>query len=307
MQENKLNYFYLSVTLDDVDDLELFQSSLDSFFKDINVKTECYGFESLDKKSYVYFFKTEIRKRLFNIKRLAEIRFSSKFICEYGVFSSNRNDFYQSVDKFKNSSSWFLFSSPIDTYEYDGSDLSVFLDFNNFYSWQKKVYDMLFNELGNLKDADGRKIICIIDVNGNKGKSSFVKFLCWNKINNICKFGYGLSSQLRSSVIHSGARDCYIIDLPRTKGVNDKMSDLISVIEEIKNGFLTSPMYGKFSSLLMKPPFVLVFSNTHLPYHMLSNDRWDCYEITSSKNPDLKKISLLEFYRKEKIKKFSKE
>ena len=50
-------------------------------------------------------------------------------------------------------------------------------------------------------------------------------------------------------------------------------------------------MYGKSGTLMMEPPFVLVFSNQKLPYHMLSADRWNCFEITDKTKPELESIN----------------
>lgn len=44
---------------------------------------------------------------------------------------------------------------------------------------------------------------------------------------------------------------------------------------------------------MVEPPFVFVFSNEHLPYHLLSKDRWRCFEIEqNSKNLKLKNVNL---------------
>lgn len=162
---------------------------------------------------------------------------------------------------------------------------------------------MIFDETGNIREADDRTILTIVDKDGKKGKSSFIKYLCWRRLSSIVKLGYGQAHQLRSSVIAGGPKEVYIIDLPRTRGKNDNMDDLLSVIEKIKNGFLTSPMYRKSKHLMMRPPFVIVFSNDHLPYEKLSKDRWECYEMTESEKPKLNRISICEFLMKKKIKK----
>ena len=72
-----------------------------------------------------------------------------------------------------------------------------------------------------------------------------------------------------------------IYDLHRTRGKSDSLTDILSVIEDIKDGFVTSSMYGDDKQLMMSPPTVIVFSNIRLPYNSLSEDRWDLYTIHS--------------------------
>ena len=72
-----------------------------------------------------------------------------------------------------------------------------------------------------------------------------------------------------------------IYDLHRTRGKSDSLTDILSVIEDIKDGFVTSSMYGGDKQLMMSPPTVIVFSNIRLPYNSLSEDRWDLYTIHS--------------------------
>lgn len=127
--------------------------------------------------------------------------------------------------------------------------------------------------------------------------------MCWGRLDSIVKVDYGLSHQLRSLVIEAGPKEVYIIDLLRTRGRNDNMDDMLSVIEEVKNRFLTSPMYRKNKNLMMRPPFVLVFSNTYLPYDKLSKDRWECYEMKQPNPPKLNLISVRLYSTKETIKK----
>ena len=79
----------------------------------------------------------------------------------------------------------------------------------------------------------------IVDI---KGKSSFVKWLRYNYPLDIARMSFGRLSQLRSGVFNMGKRKCYIINLPGTKGRRDSIFDLLSVIEDIKNDFVSSSM-----------------------------------------------------------------
>ena len=46
---------------------------------------------------------------------------------------------------------------------YDGSDIIIFNDKKNFYSWQKDIYDIIYNEDGSLKTPDPKAIISLVD------------------------------------------------------------------------------------------------------------------------------------------------
>ena len=87
-----------------------------------------------------------------------------------------------------------------------------------------------------------------------------------------------------------------IYDLHRTRGKSDSLADILSVIEDIKDGFVTSSMDEGDKQLMMVPPTVIVFSKTTLPLHSLSEDRWDLYTI----NPNLRLIRSqhLHFWRR---------
>ena len=96
--------------------------------------------------------------------------------------------------------------------------------------------------------------------------------------------------------MNKGIKKCYFIDLPRNRGKSDSLADILSVIEDVKNGFVTSSMDEGDKQLMMVPPTVIVFSKTTLPLHSLSEDRWDLYTI----NPNLRLIRSqhLHFWRR---------
>lgn len=69
-----------------------------------------------------------------------------------------------------------------------------------------------------------------------------------------------------------------IFDFTRTKPAFFEMSEIYSVIEEIKNGIYLSTKFE--SSMVVTPiPHVYVFSNELPPYKALSADRWKFYRI----------------------------
>lgn len=72
------------------------------------------------------------------------------------------------------------------------------------------------------------------------------------------------------------------MDLARSKSREDREEDLLSVLEDIKSGLVTNAMYGSGKTLLMEPPHIIVSSNYTLKYELLSEERWQIYNINSS-------------------------
>jgi len=81
-------------------------------------------------------------------------------------------------------------------------------------------------------------------------------------------------------------------------GKYDNIDDVLSVIEELKNGYVVTHMYGSDRKLLCKPPHVIISTNTELDYSKLSADRWEVYKI--NKNNKLESIEVGNNIKKEK-------
>lgn len=126
--------------------------------------------------------------------------------------------------------------------------------------------------------GNDREIMYIWDRVGNKGKSKLIKYLVYQKI--ALQVPMGNATQLKANICQQGPSPVYVIDMPRTLGSTEKLADLYSAIEEIKNGIVQCAMYGKHLQLLMMPPKVIVFSNEPPRTSMLSRDKWDIYRIS---------------------------
>lgn len=164
---------------------------------------------------------------------------------------------------------------------YNGSDVSFLKDKEKRFPWQNSFIKEILDEGENsIKDTDDRKIIWIWDPKGNSGKSKLIKYLCVT-YNDIAKISFGTSAQLRSGLISMGKRDVYIVDMPRTRAEEDSIPSLVAALEDLKNGYLVTCMYGKYAKLMMSPPHVVVFSNEICPKGMMSEDRWASYRIES--------------------------
>jgi len=167
--------------------------------------------------------------------------------------------------------------------KYDGSDVGMLDHSTTRYPWQKTLINELLdaNEIG-IKDPDDRTIYWINDPEGCSGKSKLVKWFAVN-YNDVCKISFGSATQIRSALITIGPKKCYFIDMPRTLGDEESESSILSAIEDLKNGFIVSVMYGKYQSLLFEPPHVVIFSNHMCPRNKMSKDRWKELTILESK------------------------
>lgn len=161
---------------------------------------------------------------------------------------------------------------------YRGQDLNMM---SSPFPWQKDILDRV------ALSPNDRKIMWINDEGGNVGKSKLLKFMCYKKLAK--RVPLGNATQLKTNVIVQGPARCYCVDMPRTTGTTEKMQDLISTLEEIKNGWVCSAMYGKHQELFMEPPHVIVFSNVPPPLGLMSVDRWEVFKVI----PSLKILSRL--------------
>jgi hypothetical protein len=254
---------------------------MDFLFVGMSVKDDWYSFLSTDGRHYVYFLKCETRKRLGQLRRLCEKHLLSGE--EFAIAGYDKVTFYTKLKQFQNSPEWVLIKQMTHYQEFTEEELKLtqFDNRDNWFPWQRELYDKIFDEQNNIKQADDRKIVSIIDTDGKKGKSFFLKWLCYWYPKQFLKLGCGTASQLRSGVIRNGPKRAYFIDLPWTQGSDNRMCNLISMVEEVKNGHVVSTMYGRGGSLIMPNPHIFIFSNKPLKYNYRSSDRWDIYRVTN--------------------------
>lgn len=165
-----------------------------------------------------------------------------------------------------------------DEKKYLGKDISIFKE-GGFFPWQSSLNDIIFKDnTFEISNTNGREVIWCEDLEGGVGKSLYTKYLCFNNAQ-ITKLAFGSGSQMRASVVEEGSKKCYIIDIPRQLCNDDHMNNFYSVVEDLKNGFIKSSMYGKPKTLFMEPPIVIIFANFKCPTEKLSIDRWQIYGI----------------------------
>lgn len=75
--------------------------------------------------------------------------------------------------------------------------------------------------------------------------------------------------------------DLFAFDFTRTLDEDTSIKSLSQVIEELKNGYIVSAMFGRPLEVLIDSPFVVILTNEDISsyFHYLSMDRWCCYEI----------------------------
>lgn len=155
---------------------------------------------------------------------------------------------------------------------YLGQDLNCMRD---PHPWQTRIMKMLD------KDPDDRTIHWIYNREGNVGKSKLCKYLKFHK--KWKRIPLGTATQLKTNAVTKGPFRAYYVDLPRVKGKEEAIQDLMSAIEDIKNGDVESAMYGKINEMQMVSPHVFVFSNDVPPINLATRDRWKVYTITDMK------------------------
>lgn len=299
MIENKKSFFLIELNIRKFNSefaIEKINDDLDIILGSLNVKNRTHRFLSNDKKKLCIFFETDQRKRKGQIvnnceKKLDEnvefkVQGLVKQLYTLDIERLNKNKNFKNIEIER--------YNPYDDYEAD--DLKIFANKKNWHSWQKSIYNKIFDENGQYLKADTRRIISIVDSTGKTGKSSFFKFLYKTHHTTIGPIPIGTAAQLRSCAIALGKRNFYIIDLTRARSKEDSQDDLLSAVESIKNGVIQSSLYGKGEILLMEPPHIVITSNFVLKYDLLSKDRWDVFEI--NKKLELKKLEPSRIQRK---------
>jgi len=290
-EQNKGSYFLLKVKVPNIgymnDQILIkIENQLDLILASITATSNIYRFEN--NQHIIYLFSTKNRKRKGQLNKLIEEKLiKNKLIDEYKVVGLLKKEFKQYIDNLKAKDSLKLSSEPINFEGYEGKDLKIFENKENWFKWQLEVYGMLFSKTGIVKEPDSRTIISIYDPEGASGKSTFFKHLYFTNPDKVARISYASAQQLRSSLVNLSAHQIYIIDLVRTKGRNDSYIDLISVLEDLKNGLVFNGMYGSGNNLLMEPPHIILSANFIPDIELLSKDRWKIYQIKNEKLIDI--------------------
>lgn len=295
-EQNKGSYFILEVIIPpslyrDRNEklISKIETEIDVVLAQMTANDNVYKFESHEK--LIYLFGTHQRKRKGQLQKILEKTLGkSKIVDEYTSDALLKNEFVQYVEDLKHKRTLKLSSEPLKFNGYKGEDLRLFEKKENWYEWQRDLYNKLFFKTNEIREPDPREIITIYDRDGNSGKSSFFKYLFYKHPEEVGRVTYGTASQLRSSLTNIGPKKIYIIDLTRSKSTYDKPTDLISAIEDLKNGLVCTAMYGSGNTMLMNPPHIIISANYIFDLNLLSKDRWKIFSIKNKKLKDVTRI-----------------
>jgi hypothetical protein len=295
MVENKSAYFVLKLELSEDNRTEFYEekisNSLDLIYNALDVSDKNnHIYRKKDGEVLIHFFKTNNRKR----KGMVD-KYCQRFLPEnqrWQIIPIKQDQLNEQLNTIRKSEKYRLQNEVLKDQEYKGEDLKVFENRETWYSWQKEIYEMFFDDNNKIKKPHDRKIHHIVCLSGNSGKSSFFKWIYFHNQEDIGRITYGTSSQIRTSLVNTGAKKLYIVDLARSKSKQDSEQDLLAAIEDLKSGVVLTSMYGSSKKLLMNPPAILISSNYVFKETGLSEDRWCVYEI-KSKNKSLGKKNKL--------------
>ena len=257
------------------------EDKMDLLFDKVGASEEILVKHLKNKGEISYMFKTTSRKRLGSIKNAVEklLKNQVKAVEKTDCYTYRKDQFDRALLRYKKNNEIRLEES--DKFVYQGTDLDIFKNKKNFFSWQLELENMLFERGSHvIKKAKDREIILYRCGKGNSGKSSFLKYLYFKNRKDIGFIDEGTSSQIISSVINNGTKKCFLIDLPRTRG--EDLSGLMASIEKIKNGLCTKSMYGSGELLIMEVPWIIICSN-YIPLGSFSVDRWKVYDLIPKK------------------------
>jgi len=133
--------------------------------------------------------------------------------------------------------------------------------------WQVELRDKLNAE------PDDRTVLFVVDREGGKGKTWFIKWWLTNHANRTQVFNGGKRDDIAYAVQEH--RDVFLFNV-----VRGGMAYLpYSICESLKDRLVWSPKYQGRMKILTKTPHVVVFSNELPDYEKLTEDRYVVIEI----------------------------
>lgn len=191
--------------------------------------------------------------------------------------------FYVMKDDTREEGPWYDPSyNPRKRVRYEGNDLACM---DNPLPFQKKIMDMC------LEEPNDRTINWIVS-SGNNGKSKLMKKMRMDPAYDMARIPMGTATQIKTSIVNKGPHRIYMMDLPKSQGKDERLQDTFSAIEELKNGWVETAMYGKSEDLLMEPPHVWVFSNQWPNLKLATADKWAVWHL--DENNEMSRIGIAE-------------
>ena len=291
--QNKASFFKVEFEFSELEIGDFVTSNeisnrMDLVLQLINASEEIYRFTTENK--IIYLFSTESRKREGQL-----LKFVNKHVYKTRIQDAMsrpiikallKKKFYELIEGFKKDRTLNNTEVPDQFPNYNGEDLQILENPENWHEWQVQLYKKLFYASGELKPAppEDRKIIFLYDPKGCSGKSTFFKWLFWKHSSLIGYLTVGSASQLRSAVCKIPYKSIYLCDLARSTGSQDtsRLVDLMSLVEELKTGAIVNVMYGKHDLILQNKSHIIVSSNFLVDPASLSKDRLQILKITNN-------------------------
>ncbi len=142
-------------------------------------------------------------------------------------------------------------------------------EISTLYPWQERIIEIS-------KIWDTRRIHIIIDQIGNIGKTILKTYIRCHRLGRIIPHCNNYKDILRI-VCDMPTSNCYIIDMPRALE-KDKLSQLYSAIETIKDGYAYDDRYS-FKEKIFDCPNIFVFTNSVPDTSYMSKDRWAYWRV----------------------------
>jgi hypothetical protein len=120
--------------------------------------------------------------------------------------------------------------------------------------------------------ADDRKIVFIVNPEGNCGKSWLTRYWMTHRIGTQF-FSVGKRDDLAYSVDVNN--DLFVFDIPR----GNMLMLQYGFLEMLKNQLVYSPKYSSMTKIIRNKPHVVVFCNEHPDMEKLTEDRYKIIEI----------------------------
>lgn len=157
--------------------------------------------------------------------------------------------------------------------KYMTRDLKQFMSME-MYPWQKEILTLA-------KREEGRKIVVILDLIGNTGKSILAEYMEYHDLAYEIP-PFNSMEDLMQCAMGISAQKAYVIDLPRGMK-KEKLAQFYAGIESLKNGVMYDKRYA-FKKRRIDRPQIFVFTNVYPDVKLLSMDRWEIKTITAKMN-----------------------
>lgn len=134
--------------------------------------------------------------------------------------------------------------------------------------WQLRLREQL------LEQPDDRRVTFVVDPEGGKGKSYFIRYMITHEFDKCQRLSVGKRDDLAHAIDVS--RSIFLFDIPR-----QQLEFLqYSVLEGLKDRCLFSPKYESTCKVLLHPCHVVVFTNEEPDMEKLTRDRYNIKRLS---------------------------